>query len=209
MQNEKKTFYVYRHTSPNGMIYIGITKQDPEKRWANGKGYSYNTHFNNAILKYGWENFTHEILYCGLTREEACQKEKELISYYKSNNRKFGYNITEGGNSVAEEMIEKARASKKGKRFTEEHKMALSKAKKGKPWSEKQRESIMSSRKFGENHHMARPVSRYTVDGKYLDTMPYARKYCEILGNPSAYKHICSVCRGKRITAYGYIWKYE
>ena len=97
MQNEKKTFYVYRHTSPNGMIYIGITKQDPQKRWANGKGYSYNTHFNNAILKYGWENFTHEILYCGLTREEACQKEKELISYYKSNNRKFGYNITEGG----------------------------------------------------------------------------------------------------------------
>ena len=47
-------YCVYKHTSPNGMVYIGITRQNPIKRWMNGKGYSYNTYFYNAILKYGW-----------------------------------------------------------------------------------------------------------------------------------------------------------
>ena len=33
----------------------------------------------------------------GLTKEEACQKEIELIAEYKSNNSDFGYNLTAGG----------------------------------------------------------------------------------------------------------------
>ncbi len=68
-------YCVYKHTSPNGKVYIGITRQNPIKRWMNGKGYAHNTHFYNAILKYGWSNFRHEILFTGLTREDACQKE--------------------------------------------------------------------------------------------------------------------------------------
>ena len=33
-------FYVYKHTCPNEKIYIGITKQQPIKRWGyNGYGY--------------------------------------------------------------------------------------------------------------------------------------------------------------------------
>lgn len=26
-------YYVYKHTSPSGKCYIGITCQNPEKRW--------------------------------------------------------------------------------------------------------------------------------------------------------------------------------
>lgn len=33
-------FCVYRHTSPSGKCYIGITHQDPEYRWGKN-GYSY------------------------------------------------------------------------------------------------------------------------------------------------------------------------
>lgn len=33
-------YTVYKHTFPNGKIYIGITKQAPSKRWRNGTGYS-------------------------------------------------------------------------------------------------------------------------------------------------------------------------
>ena len=62
---------VYKHTSPSGKVYIGITKQKPEKRWGNGKNYAQNEYFFAAILKYGWGNFTHEIIADGLTREEA------------------------------------------------------------------------------------------------------------------------------------------
>ena len=71
MECEHKSYYVYKHTSPNNKIYIGITGQNPEKRWQSGIGYVGNTHFANAIKKYGWKNFKHEILFSGLTIEEA------------------------------------------------------------------------------------------------------------------------------------------
>lgn len=43
-------YTVYRHTSPSGKVYIGITKQKPHKRWNSGQPL-----FERAILKYGWD----------------------------------------------------------------------------------------------------------------------------------------------------------
>lgn len=90
-------FCVYKHTSPKGKVYIGITSQKPKDRWYNGDGYSRQKLFYRAIQKYGWNNFTHEILFENLSKEEAGRKEQELISEYKANNSKFGYNLTNGG----------------------------------------------------------------------------------------------------------------
>lgn len=85
-------YSVYKHTSPNGKVYIGITKMNPELRWQNGAGYKENNKFWKDILFYGWSNIKHEILYVDLTEEEAKNKEVELISRYKSNDEAFGYN---------------------------------------------------------------------------------------------------------------------
>lgn len=93
----KRTWTVYMHTSPNNKTYVGITSKKPTKRWDNGNGYSYNLYFSNAIKKYGWENFKHEIIYKGLTKDEACIREQELIKKYKSNQFKYGYNQSAGG----------------------------------------------------------------------------------------------------------------
>lgn len=90
-------YCVYKHTTPANKVYIGITCQNPLRRWSNGKGYINNAHFANAIRKYGWENIQHEILYDGLSRECACDIEKTLIAQYKSIDPKHGYNNTSGG----------------------------------------------------------------------------------------------------------------
>lgn len=125
-------YNVYKHIFPNKKVYIGITCQKPEYRWRNGKGYYKGQNkMYKAIEKYGWENVKHEILFENLTKEEAEQKEIELISFYNSN-KKGGYNIENGGNcanSITEETREKMRLNHKGmlgKHRTEETKKKLS-----------------------------------------------------------------------------------
>lgn len=49
--DKSKKFIVYKHTSPNGKIYIGITSQVPNHRWRNGNGYKTNPYFTRAIKK--------------------------------------------------------------------------------------------------------------------------------------------------------------
>ena len=96
---DKRSYVVYMHTSPSNKRYVGITRQNPpEKRWGyNGNGYCDNDYFSRAISKYSWKNIKHEILYTGLTKEEAEQKEIELIAFYDSMNPEKGYNMTPGG----------------------------------------------------------------------------------------------------------------
>ena len=117
-------YCVYKHTlskevsrKDNDMVYIGITSQQPEKRWANGLGYTYNSYFYRAIKKYGWNNFNHEILFSGLTLEQANKKEIELISFYDSTNRSKGYNLQTGGSDryhYSDDVIDKLKKSHSG-----------------------------------------------------------------------------------------------
>ena len=90
-------FTVYAHIFPNGKRYIGITMKKPRERWDSGHGYSGQKFMFNAIKKYGWDNIKHEILFSGLTQEEAEQKERELIAQYQTTNPEYGYNIDLGG----------------------------------------------------------------------------------------------------------------
>lgn len=159
---QENNYVVYKHTSPSNKVYIGITCQEPEKRWNNGKGYPHNKHFTIAIKKYGWENFTHEILFTNLTKEEACQKEIELIAYYKSNQFKFGYNQTtggEGGYLFSPEIHQKLSESKKGeknpmygKHYSEEEKRKMSERQKGKKMHSEEWKQQLSEVRTGEGN---------------------------------------------------------
>lgn len=117
---EERNYSVYKHTSPSNKVYIGITKHRPERRWCSGKGYKNNQYFYRAIEKYGWDAFKHEILFEKLSKEDACKKEIELIAFYKSNQKEFGYNITSGGDGC------------NGLKHTEETKKKMSESRKGK-----------------------------------------------------------------------------
>lgn len=95
-------YLIYKHTliaecPHKGWSYIGQTcrAEDPNLRWQNGKGYSKNKKFYNAIKKHGWENFSHEILAEVNTPQEADDLEIKYIKEYDT--IKNGYNITPGG----------------------------------------------------------------------------------------------------------------
>lgn len=103
---EDKKWTIYKHTSPSGKSYIGLTSKDPEKRWLEGAGYNPKTKFGKAISKYGWEQFSHEILEDGIsTLEEAQEREKFWIKHFDT--FKNGYNSTEGGDTVAPDIVSK------------------------------------------------------------------------------------------------------
>lgn len=125
-------YTVYTHKNKiNGKVYVGQTKQKPEKRWNNGKGYKTSTKFYNAILKYGWDSFEHNIVASGLTLKQANELEQSLISIYKSNQDEFGYNITSGGKNF---------------QHTEETKQKIGQSNSisqlGKSWSEDQKKKV-------------------------------------------------------------------
>lgn len=90
-------YCVYEHLFPNGKRYIGITHMKPERRWGkNGSNYK-QQFMANAIKKYGWDNIKHNIIVENLTKDEACEKEKELIKLYDTTNHIKGYNLSTGG----------------------------------------------------------------------------------------------------------------
>ena len=131
---EEKTFIVYKHTSPEGKVYIGMTCHKPIVRWRkDGSGYKNNVHFWGAIQKYGWQNFKHEILAENLGKEEAEKLEIEEIEKSNSANKDFGYNIALGGsvNVPTEEIKQKISKANKGRKWTDEQKARIAGRDKG------------------------------------------------------------------------------
>ena len=95
---EKRKYFVYKHTVPNGKVYIGITCcESVELRWFGGWGYNQNYAFYEDIKKYGWDNITHEILYQDLSPKDARDVEMQLIKEYSSTDPQYGYNRDKGG----------------------------------------------------------------------------------------------------------------
>lgn len=85
----------------NRKYYIGQTINTLAKRWAQHKSNAKKKlqkckFLENAIEKYGHENFTIEaLLYC--SQDQLNFYETKFIDTYMSNDRRFGYNICEGG----------------------------------------------------------------------------------------------------------------
>ena len=196
-------YYVYSHRNKiNNKIYIGITKQNPTVRWGvDGKRYKDSPRFWNAIQKYGWDNFEHEILYENLSQSEAADKEQELIKKYRSNNEQFGYNMTSGGEThyiFTEEVREKLSQQKRGElnpqwgsHLTEEQKQHLSNI---------QRELTING---GQHSKKVRCIETGLV---YYSCKEAARKTGS--GNEKQGTHIADVCNGKRNKCNNYRWEW-
>lgn len=192
----ERKFTVYKHTFPNGKMYIGITSTKPDYRWNGGKGYKRQAVYN-AIRKYGWDNIGHEILFENLTELEAKEKEKDLIKVYQTNKKEFGYNLTEGGDgtcgiaftvarrkrvsasnmnrAIGVETKRKLRdanigkiASKDTKRKMSESKMGERNAFYGKHHSDLTKKKIAEANS-GFNNKKAMQIGRYDMNGNLIE----------------------------------------
>lgn len=170
------SYIVYSHVNKvNGKVYIGQTCRKPNERWRNGKGYIGNDHFYRAILKYGWDNFEHNILFEGLSQDEANEKEIELISFYDSTDYNKGYNQTIGGDGT------------NGYKYTDEQREAISRRQTGRNLTDEWKANISKAVR-GENHPFygkkafrraqktfVRSTHGTSVLWRYVWTTPYRR----------------------------------
>ncbi len=192
---------IYKHTNPiNNKSYIGQTsRDDPSIRWQNGLGYQDSPKFWQAILKYGWGTFTHEIIENDIpTLEKADEKEVYWINYYDSVNN--GYNISLGGGHHL-------RGPEYGKRISEGQK---------KNWDnnperhEKARQKLLEQwqdrnyrNKFlGSNNGNAKQIICLD-NGMIFDTLKEAAEWAK-----TSRQNITGVLRKRQKTAAGYHWDY-
>jgi len=166
---------IYKVTNKeNGKVYIGQTTQPFEVRKAQheyGHGAFY---FGNALKKY---DFDWEIIKECSSIDELNKMEEYFIKKYKSNIKKFGYNLRSGGDnslhseetkkkmSIAQQNMndetkEKIRQTLLGRKHkpetieklknrvvSEDTKAKISKAQKGRIFSEETRKKMSDTRK--------------------------------------------------------------
>lgn len=192
----KNNYTVYMHIFPTNKVYIGITKRKPKYRWNNGNAYYHNLYMRRAIEKYGWENVKHEILYEGLTKEEAEQKEIELIAKYNSANDMYGYNIEKGG-SV-------------NKKISVESKNKMSKSRIGHIVKEETKEKIRQKLK-GTRHGYSlismKKINMYDLNNNFIKSFDCMKDCQRELNIPI--QHISLCCKNKLKKTHGYIFKYK
>lgn len=221
----QKTYCVYKHISPDGRIYVGITSVKPQKRWQGGSGYKGNTYFSRAIKKYGWENFQHIIIAKGLPVEKAKEMEIKLIAKYRSNERKYGFNISSGGEShsgvkISEWQKKQISEASKGRIVSDEtkNKLSLSSLK---TWQDKKYLEHMREINLGENNPQygkkrtdderlqrgAKPVLQYDLNGNFI--AEYISCHVASEKTSTSRDVISKCCRGIYKQGKGYIWKYK
>lgn len=222
-----KKYMVYCYTNKqNNKKYIGQTCRSLKER-AGDNGIRYKNPdladndpnqycFWKAICKYGWDNFSSEILKNNLTLEEANYWEEYYIQYFHTwmgDSDCWGYNLQKGGSNheVSEETKQKSREKFTGeknpffeKTHTQEVKDKIIKAHLGKPghkMSEETRRKLSEDR-MGAKHHNAKKVLCVETGIIYGSIREAARET-----NQKSPTGVNDCCHGKRQTAGGYHWQ--
>lgn len=209
-------YTVYKHTSPDGRVYIGATRQNPERRWDKGRGYKNSPYFPAAIREFGWDAFAHEIIASGLTEKEAELLEVELIRKYRATDRRYGFNADNGGIAGAKHSSEtktKIGNANRERVWREESKQKLRAYKLAHPTTKETARKIGDANR-GRKHtpetiekmrtaQPTRAVRNLNTGGVFPSLQSAARAY-----NTHA-TDIMRVCKGRRKTCRGCVWAYE
>ena len=206
--------YIYQITNDiNGKIYIGKTEFSIEKRFKEHCNDAFRERNEKrplyaAMRKYGIEHFHIELI-----EETDNPTEREIFWIEQKQSFKYGYNATMGGD---------------GKKYID-YNLVVATYKEVENIAEVARQlgidrshvstilhnynvNITSANEMNQKR-FGKIINQYNLQGEYIQSFPSAKSAAESLGkvtntSKGATSHISDVCRGKRKTAYGYIWKF-
>lgn len=219
---------VYMYTSKTSQkSYIGQTMHSLKRRKSSG----YSAHFNNAIRKYGWNDFESKIL-GKYPQDQLNEMESHWISFYDTVNN--GYNCTVGGNGSRGYKQSKETIDKKSTRIVQydlhgnvinrfssiNEAMRLTKIRHihecvigksnyhssgGFVWKKANEKFEFSKDKYNNSGYKCK-IASYTKDGQCVEKYDSINEAGRILGISSS--HIVETCKGTRKSAGGFVWKY-
>lgn len=229
--------YIYKLTCTiTGKVYVGKTIDINRRMMQHSKiTPKYSHHLANAIKKYGIDNFKEEIIFEVEAEDRAVlnaalsNAEKSYIKQYDS--YRNGYNSTIGGEGTnrfhwlesskkkISESMKKFFKSAKGKaqikhtifcnknrEISKETRERIGRGNKGKRMPEEAKIKIRNYQLVNAySKHI--PVLQYDLDNSLLNRFNSITDAAKSINKDTS--HIVSCCKGRRKTAYGFIWKYE
>ena len=187
MYREKEVMYtVYQHRNlSNGKSYIGMTSQEPKKRWDNGNGYKNQPKIWSDIKESDWnKDWEHNILGKFEDKQEALNVEEMFIWLFDSTNDEYNTSAYSSHSCKhSEESKKKISESMTGITFSEEHRKKISQSK-------------------GVNG-----ILQFSKDGELIAEYSSIHEASRQTGCNQG--HICNCCKGERKSCGGYIWKYR
>ena len=207
---------IYKWTNLiNGKVYVGKTVSEKKRISAHLRDRRFKSAFHDALDKYGADNFKYEVLF--ITKSNSNSNidtvlnalEKFYIKKFRANDKKYGYNLTKGGDGVSGRFGELNPMY--GKHLSEEWKKKMQKARKEKKLTEEQRKRLSKSlkkvkhtedwnRKVGIAHR--KPIAAYK-DGEFVGNWECYDECKNALGLPTI-KGISKVVKGHNKTYKGY-----
>ena len=206
--------YIYQITNDiNGKIYVGKTERSIEERFKEHCKDSKRRDFEKrplyrAMNKYGTEHFHIELL-------EETDKPEEREIYWIEQKRSFknGYNATLGGEGTHYIDYDLVIATYREVQNQNEVARRLN-------ISSDTVHSVLKNNcidiipaSIAAAVATGKIVNQYDLQGNYIQSFSSSKAAAESLGkitttSNGASSHISEVCRGKRKTAYGFIWKF-
>lgn len=219
--------YIYKLTCTIiGKVYVGKTIDINRRMMQHSKiTPKYSHHLANAIKKYGIDNFKEEIIF-EVEDRAVLNAEKSYIKQYDS--YRNGYNSTIGGEgtngfhwleSSKKKILESMKKFFKSAKGKAQIKHTIF-CNKNREISKETRERIGRGKRMPEeakikirNYQLVNayskyiPVLQYDLDNNLLNRFNSITDAAKSINKDTS--HIVSCCKGRRKTAYGFIWKYE
>lgn len=200
--------YIYQITNDiNGKIYIGKTERTVSERWSEHcrdylkRNYEKRPLYS-AMKKYGIEHFHVELI-------EETDKPEEREKFWIEQKRSFktGYNATLGGDgkkyldydliiATYKEVQSQAETARIVGCFDDTVRMVLQQN--NIPTLSSEEVNIIKNGLI---------INQYDLYNNYIQSFPSAHAAASSLGKKGV-SHITDVCKGKRKTAYGFIWRF-
>lgn len=206
--------YIYQITNDiNGKIYIGKTMRSIQERFKEHcrdytKREMENRPLYRAMKKYGIEHFHIELL-------EETENPEEREIYWIENKRSFknGYNATMGGDGRKYIDYDLVIATYQEVQNIAETARILGIDRSHASIILHNNNILIRSGDEINQKRLGKVVNQYSLKGEYIQSFPSAKAAADALGKTTATSkgatsHITDVCRGKRKTAYGFIWKF-